>query len=113
MKLPKVITHKNMKPILEALSGLPCFQPGNNEELPEWLRQEVILEMPLGELCCDGLKTLALVGRRKPEPMGLTGKEGFNAQGLEGKVQIRKELFGALMNLRDLIEPYRGRILTR
>lgn len=113
MKLPKIIDHKNMGPLLNKVSGLSCYQPGSTDDPPEWVHKKVILEIPLGELCEDALKTMALLGRRsQPDPMELTGKEGFNAQGLEGKVRIEKDLFAALMNLRDLIPPNRGRILT-
>jgi len=69
--------------------------------------------VPTGELCEDGLKTLALVGRGEYSTVALTGKEGFNAQGLEGKVVISKPLFNALMAMRDLINPHRGRILWK
>ena len=113
--IPKVITHKNMGPLLGALAQEPCFQCGSNIPEPEgaWFRRQVILEFPLGELYRDGLLTLALTGFDRPETLALTGKEGFNAQGLEGKVQVRKDLFLALMNLRDLLPEFRGRIITK
>jgi len=114
MELPDIITHKNLEPILDAIAKEPCFQPGQqNAARPEWVDRIVTLEFPLGELAKDALTTLALVGSEKPEPMGLTGKEGFNAQGLEGKVQIKKPLFNAAMNLRLVLPVHRGRILTR
>ena len=109
--VPSIITHKNMQPLLDEICGLPAYQPGSREDPPDWVHQEVVLEFPLGEICEDGLKTLAICGTRKPETMDLIGVEKFNAQGLEGKCQIRKDLFSALMNLRDLIPEHRGRIL--
>jgi hypothetical protein len=111
--IPPVITHANMRPLLDAISAEPSFQPGKHMlPRPAWLSQEVVLEFPLGELARDGLTTMALVGFNRPQQMDLTGREGFDAQGLEGKIQIRKPLFNALMNLRDILPPHRGRILT-
>jgi hypothetical protein len=108
----KIITHKNLDYWLKKVQGEPYFQCGSTvKETPAWCYEEVTLEFPMGELCKDGLTTIALVGRERPEPTDLTGKEGFDAQGLEGKVQIRKPLFNALMNLRDLLPPFRGRII--
>lgn len=102
-----------MKPLLDAISAEPYFQPGpQTAPRPKWVDKVVVLEFPLGELAKDGLTTLALVGMGKNyETAGLTGKEGFNAQGLEGKVRVRKPLFNALMNM-DLLPRGRGRILT-
>ncbi len=113
-RVPRVITHKNMGPLLRAIENEPYFAPGPDRPhlRPAWAYRPVVLELPLGELARGGLETMALVGRARPEPMGLTGKEGFRAQGLEGKVQIRKPLFDALMNLRDIVPPHRGRILV-
>jgi len=115
MQLPKVITHKNIQPLLNAICNEPEFKIGSKSEYDasKWYRQTVTLEVAAGELCKDGLTTLALVGRSPYQSEPLTGKEQFNAQGLEGKVVIRKELFGALMNMRDLIAVNRGRIVTR
>jgi hypothetical protein len=103
-----------MAPLLNAISKLACFQPGKHTApRPYWIDQEVVLEVPTGELAKDWLTSMAILGRRDtPQPVGLTGKENFNAQGLEGKVQIKKDLFSALMNLRDVIPEHRGRILT-
>ena len=107
-----VITHQTLEPWLEKLKGEPYFQCGTRvSKPPEWAFEEVTLEFPVGELCKDGLTTLALIGRQRPEPIPLTGREAFNAQGLEGKVQVRKPLINALLNLRDLLPPFRGRIL--
>lgn len=109
-----IITHKNMGSHLKRLEKEPCLQPGSTVSEPPdaWFRKKVILEFPLGELAHDGLTTLALVGRERPDPVDLTGKEGFDAQGLEGKVQIETDLFCALMKLRDILPPYRGRIVV-
>jgi len=114
MKLPHVITHKNMEPLLRAVCEEPYFQIGRKTiyDPSAWYWRAVTLEFPLGELAKDGLTTIALVGRNKYETVALTGKEGFNAQGLEGKVRVRKDLFMALMNLRDVLPARRGRIVV-
>ena len=116
MKLPRIITHKNMGPILEAMLQEPYFQPGKSApwNKNDWFWQMVDLEVPTGEVCENGLKTTAIMGHShlgRSQP--ITGKEGFSAQGLEGKVVIRKPLFNALMNLRDLIPAHRGRIVRK
>src|SRR5262249_48343257 len=115
MQLPKIITHKNIEPILSALTDEAEFKIGSKAkyDASKWYQQTVTLEVAAGELCKDGLTTLALIGRSPYVTEGLTGKEGFAAQGLEGKAVIRKELFGALMNMRDLVAVNRGRIITR
>jgi len=115
MQLPRIITHKNMGPLLKALSKDPYLRCGSKRrhDPDDWFWQQVVLEVPTGELCEDGLKTLALAGTGHHQSvLPLSGKEGFLAQGLEGKVMIRKPLFNALMNLRDLIPINRGRILV-
>ena len=112
-KIPHVVTHANMGPLLDALLAEPEFAcPMGKAPEDAWYRREVILEVPLGELAKDGLTTLALVGCGRPATAPLTGKEGFSAQGLEGKAVIMKDLFSALMNLRDLVPVHRGRILA-
>lgn len=116
MQIPRVITHANIQPLLDALLEEPEFKigaPTVKYDPSKWYRQSVTLEVPTGELAKDGLTAMALRGQSVPVITELTGKEQFNAQGLEGKVQIRKELFSALMNMRDLIAPCRGRIVTR
>jgi len=115
MKLPKVINHKNMAPLLEAIAHEPCYQPGSNTPITgdEWHQSLVWLEMPTGELARDPLASLALLGHDYWEATSITGEEGFQAQGLEGKIRVRKTLFSALMNLRDILPPRRGRIVTR
>jgi len=112
--IPKIITHDNIRPLLYALEHEEEFQPGyKGPSKPDaWYRRQVTLEFPLGELARDGLATIALVGFKKPEILPLTGKEGFAAQGLEGKAAIRKDLYMALMNIRDILPLYRGRIIT-
>ena len=107
------ITHANMDALLDRLATEQEFQPGQQKTVPDaWYREQVILEFPSGELCKGALASLALLGRRAPVVAELTGKEGFNAQGLEGKVVVRKDLFGALMNRRDILPEYRGRIVS-
>jgi len=111
--IPKVITLSNYGPLMDALSNEPCLQCGSKVQEPPgvWFRREVVLEFPQGELCEGGLKTLALVGFERPTPLPLTGREGFVAQGLEGKVQVRKDLFYALLGL-EMLPERRGRVLT-
>jgi len=113
MEIPKIITHKNIEPLLDAIAREEYFQPGSTKvPRPEWVNQEVILEVPLGELTRGCLETLALAGTRQVELLPLKGDERFDAQGLEGKARVRKDLFMALMNLRDILPAYRGRIIT-
>ena len=111
----KVITHKNIRYYLNKLQREPQMQCGvdaPNRTWREWFDAECTLEFPLGELADDGLKAIALAGIGKPvKPEPLTGKEGFNAQGLEGKVSVRKPLINALLNMRDLLPEHRGRII--
>jgi len=109
-----IITHKNLQPFLDRLMAEPEFAIGSHTR-PEggvWYRQIVTLEFPTGEACKDGLTALALMGSNSHECVPLTGKEGFDAQGLEGKIQVRKDLFGALMALRDILPEHRGRIIA-
>lgn len=111
-----VITHKDLPRFQRRLNAEPHFQCGhkcgpNCAVHDGWWTQPVTLEVPTGELAKDGLTTLAIVGRTEPEYAELSGEEGFKAHGLEGKARIRKPLFNALMNLRDLIPEYRGRIV--
>ena len=113
--VPSIIYHKDITLLLSALQNEEEFQcgfkgPPNHNA---WYRKEVILEFPAGELARGLLISIALVGRRNYEVCNLTGSERFNAQGLEGKVRIKKELIGALFNMRDVLPPNRGRIITR
>ncbi|GEM_PF-2699374 len=116
-QVPEIVTHANIRPLLAQLLEEPWFKIGARPKGPwpkdAWFYREAILEVPLGELAQGGLNTMALVGRSPYTTAPLTGKEGFNAQGLEGKALIRKPLFNALMNMRDLIGVHRGRIITR
>lgn len=110
-----IITHKKgLREHLDKLSKEPYLQIGSKTPYdPEaWYNKPVWLEVPTGELAKDWLTTMALLGRAEPEHADLTGKEGFVAQGLEGKVRIRKPFINALVNMRDLIPEYRGRIVT-
>jgi len=114
VRIPKVITHKNMGPIRDAIALEDEFQPGPGHKIKPrgWYRRPVVLEFPMGEIAEEALKSIALIGRSEHWTEGLTGKEGFRAQGLEGKVLVIKDLFGALINM-DLLLPHRGRILTK
>ena len=108
-----IITHKNLRYWLGKLADHPDMQCGARTHDPDaWFRANCTLEFPLGEIARDSLTTLALLGRERPDPAPLTGKEGFNAQGHEGKIAIDKPLIGALLNMRDLLPEYRGRILV-
>jgi len=106
------ITHKNRDAWLDRLRAEPFFQIGNKTPYDPgaWYNQTVVLEVPTGELARDGLTTIALIGRSPHETAPLTGKEGFNAQGLEEKVVIHKPLVNALLNL-DIIPEKRGRVV--
>jgi len=108
-----IITHKNLEHYLEKLANDPGLQCGGVRTGHEWYDSNCILEFPLGELCKDELTTLALVGQEQLEPVAITGKEGFNAQGLEGKVCVNKPLLNAILNMRDILPPYRGRIIWK
>lgn len=113
--MPLVITHKNIREYLARLEREPEFKIGHKGYMPtgdEWYRQRVKLQFPTGEIAMDGLTTLALIGRNHYVTEGLDGKEGFDAQGLEGRVSVEKDLFSALMNLRDILKPGRGRIIV-
>lgn len=109
----ETITHKNLTKWLDKLAQVPYLQIGSNAcyDNKGWYAQTVTLEFPIGELCKDGLTTIALIGFTHVQPTPLTGKEGFDAQGLEGKIQIKKPLINALLNLRDILPINRGRIV--
>lgn len=111
--MPTVITHQNIGLYLDRLQGEPEFKIGTTYKPTgdEWYRQRVQLEFPTGEAAKGGLQTMALIGRLEYTTEALTGKEGFDAQGLEGKVCVVKDLFSALMSLRDLLPERRGRIV--
>ena len=108
------IDHKNLRRYLRRLLMEPEFRVGSRAKpcSEAWYREPCYLVLALGELCEDGLKTLALVGREEPEIIEIPKNARFNAHGLEGACRIRKPLFNALMNLRDLVPQYRGYILT-
>jgi hypothetical protein len=109
-----IITHKNLTSFLDRLSAEPEFQIGSRVPYSnnKWYRKIVRLEFPLGELAKDWLTNLALVGPHRQYKIDpLTGDEQFDAQGLEGKVTVEKELFSALINLRDILPANRGRIV--
>jgi len=109
-----IITHKNLQHFLDLLQQEPEFKIGQHRpaDLDAWYRRRCWLEVATGELAKDALTSLALIGREHAECLNLDGTEGFDAQGLEGKVRIPKDLFMALMNLRDVVAKNRGRILV-
>lgn len=113
---PRVINHGNLLEVLdymEAQIGTDCASVNRFfEQRDHVLFRIVTLEFPTGELAKDFLSRMALVGRSCPRPVALTGKEGFDAQGLEGKVQARMELWAAITKLRDILPAGRGRIVV-
>lgn len=115
IKIPKIITRRNRAALIKAFDKEPYFQIGIGAlyDPDAWYWKEVILEFPLGEMMSEQTLTLALVGKGGTyEIMDLTGKEGFDAQGLEGKVQVRKPLWNAVINL-NLLPVNRGRVITK
>lgn len=114
MELPKIITHKNVEEYRKILYDF-AGDPQNWDELKDpdfWGNREVTLEYPMGEIAENFTKTLVLTNNgAKPDVVPLTGKEGFNAQGLEGKCQVRKPLVQALTAL-AMTSPFRGRIVV-
>ena len=115
IKIPKIITRRNSDALIRAFTKEPYFKIGIRApyDPDAWYWQEAILEFPLGEMMKDQMLTLALIGKGGTyEILDLTGKEGFDAQGLEGKVQVRKSLWNAVMNL-DLLPVNRGRVITK
>lgn len=108
----KIINHKNLRYWLDKLKSEPQLACGGPQRTwSEWFDKPCTLEFPLGEIAQSDLHVIALVGRGPTDPVPLTGKEGFNAQGLEGKLQIVKPLINALFNLRDILPEHRGRIV--
>lgn len=105
------IDHKNLKVYLRQLEKEPYFQPGSTCRPRGWYRVQCRLVMALGELAEDGLKTLALTGGHKPKIQPILANDRFATNGLECKCYVRKPLFNALMNLRDLVPVYRGYIV--
>lgn len=109
-----VITHKNLRYWQDKVRNHLAMQCGSGmstaEYFRQWFNRDCTLEFPLGELARDGLTALALVGMNRPEPQPLTGREGFDAQGLEGKIAVRKPLCNALSNM-DLLPINRARIV--
>ena len=105
------IDHKNLPAYLRQLKQEPYFQPGGKCPPRGWYRTGCWLVLALGELAEDEMKTLALAGLHRPEVIQVPKNAGLNAQGLEGCCRIRKPLFDALMNLRDLVPQYRGYIV--
>src|SRR5215469_3417653 len=84
--LPRIITHANMGPLLDAISRDPAYQMGPQAlklKPAAWIHTPVVLEVPTGELAKGGLNNLALLGHNRHESVELKGDERFNAQGLE------------------------------
>jgi len=111
-KMPKVITHKNLESILKELRTDFSSTATPIRNVKHWYTI-VTLECPIGEFAESPLKTLALRGFANVICLPIDGTEGFNAQGLEGKGQVCQSLFNALINMRDNLAPFRGRIITR
>lgn len=108
-----VLHHKDLNPWLDRLASDPCYRPGK-APLPrpsDWHQQTVALEFPIGELTKPMMR-LVLVGRAEPEVLPIDGSERFDAQGLEGKVRVRKPLVNALLNM-NLLPEWRGRIVIQ
>ena len=76
-----------------------------------WCNLFVNLEFPLGEIAINNLQTLALTGGIKPTITAITGKDGFIAQGLEGKCIIKMPFRDALLRM-ALLPKYRGQIVV-
>ena len=115
IQIMKTLYHKDIPPFLRKIETEPEFQTGS-KYVPtgqEWYRQKVFLEFPLGEIAKDMLTTITLIGTKKQQykTLPIEKNDRFNAQGLEGKMQVEKEFFSALMNMRDLLPPYRGKII--
>lgn len=115
-----ILHHKDIEPFLARLLDEPEFKCGSTDvNLPqyykptgkEWYRASVTLEFPTGELATGLLNRWALVGPRNPEAIPIVGTERFNANGLEGKCAVQMDFFGALIKMRDLLPPWRGRII--
>jgi len=105
-----VIAHRTMKTFLDAAAA----EFHNNVPAEDsWVYQEVVLEFPMGEIAESPLKTMSLIGAYDYDITDLTGREQFNAQGLEGKIAVKMPLFNALMNLKNFLPQYRGRIIMK
>jgi len=105
MKMPTIINHKNVGKTWDNLCKSGSGAGGNlvtlEAPLGELAKGDFVLDMLFSQTDKDSIKTEAL-----------TGKEGFNAQGLEGKFSVRVPLAFGLMVLRRL-PPFRGRVLAR
>jgi len=114
MQIPKRITCKNKGPVRKAAEELAGDSVAWDKAINDpdhWLNMPVYLEFPLGELCKEGLYTLAIAGRQQPEILGIEESDRFNAQGLEGKGRIVKTLCSALTTT-DLMPDWRWQIIT-
>lgn len=79
-----------------------------------YLTRDAEIHLPLGELMNPKIAGFLWAWKMKGQlsPVGLTGKEGLNAQGLEGKVVIHTLLSTALIVWRE-VAPYRVAIKAR
>ena len=94
--------------IVFAIRGKPTEHPCYN-----WCEQDAAVEFPLGELTGEPLKIAALTGfgTHRQEVCPIVRQDKFNAQGLEGKCRVHKNLFMAIMNL-DVLPKYRGQVVV-
>lgn len=121
MSAKVIYDHTDIARLQDLLDAEPYFRCGAPPcNRPSWVDQPAALEVPLGELCdSDPVTSLGgLVAMQKGmgsiivETGPITGKEGFNAQGLEGKAIIHTTLFDAFLKLRDYCRPNRARIVV-
>lgn len=86
---------KSQKMDLDALRKGPLRPGATSAEyhrivFSKYFSRPVIVEVPLGELARpDNLGLMIHVKRHGYEIASLTGKEKFNAQGLEGKARLK------------------------
>lgn len=116
MRLPRVIRDNNVEPIRRKLEDmaidLPAWRKAHADK-SHWINTPVKLEFPGGETCEAEIKTLALLGPAgQYEYANITEDDRFDAQGLEGKIVVRRPLFVAIALIR-LFKPHRWQIVVR
>lgn len=85
----------------------------NNAPMPEKFKQNVEFHFPLGEIInLQGFVWVWKMNNQLPSPCAITSKEGFNAQGLEGKMIKETILCDALLYASQC-EKFRFAIFTR